>query len=242
MNSVVIVPTAAEAEHIDPSRVRLVIGGVGMAAISATLSRLLCDLRAESLGLPEPLERPGHPEMVILAGIAGVYPGTGLSVGDVALVATERVADLGAMRGERFEPLYTKEYHCPHVTRFPSFKAVDANTVNCAATPRLADAQVCSAPTPAGCGEWPARPGLTACAAQALAGPSSAPASLLTPAQLENMEGAAFFAICLAHGVPFLELRAISNTVGDPHATWDIPRATRNLASALDDLLVEIDG
>jgi len=204
-NIIVVVPTAAEAAHIDPRRVRLVIGGVGMAAFSATLSRLLCGLDGGS--------KPG---MVILAGIVGAYPaaatrrtlsasatpaanaGSGLEVGESVLVAAERVADLGALRGGRFEPLYTKEYRCPYVKNFPSFKAVSANTVNCAAARGLA------------------------------------------PAEVENMEGAAFFAICLEHGVPFLELRAISNLVGDPPAVWDIPLATRNLASALERLLNEI--
>lgn len=53
-------------------------------------------------------------------------------------------------------------------------------------------------------------------------------------ADVESMEGAAFFETCLRFGTPFAELRAISNEVGvRDHAFWDIPLALRNLQSAL---------
>jgi len=202
-NILVVVPTAAEGAHIDTERlceafgdkVRVIVGGVGMAAIAASLARLL---------------RDAQPRMVILAGIAGAYPDCGLSAGDVVLVATERIADLGAMRGERFEPLYQQVYHCPHVAAFPALRAVAANTVNCAAAAHSAP----SGPLPA----------------------TSGP----VPAELENMEGAAFFAVCIELGVPFLELRAISNVVSDPPAMWNVPLATKNLAAALETLLGRI--
>ncbi len=58
-----------------------------------------------------------------------------------------------------------------------------------------------------------------------------------TGADLENMEGAAFFALCLRCGVEFLELRAVSNTVSDSRLDWDIPLATANLASELERLI-----
>ncbi len=54
------------------------------------------------------------------------------------------------------------------------------------------------------------------------------------PADVETMEGAAFFECCLRHGVPFAEIRAVSNYVGErDHALWDIPLALENLRSVL---------
>lgn len=54
------------------------------------------------------------------------------------------------------------------------------------------------------------------------------------PADVETMEGAAFFEACLADGIPFAEIRAVSNHVGETdHARWDIPLALQNLESAL---------
>ena len=56
-------------------------------------------------------------------------------------------------------------------------------------------------------------------------------------AQIENMEGAAFFDVCLREQIPFWELRAISNTVGEPFGQWNIPLATDALARAIGRLL-----
>ena len=53
-------------------------------------------------------------------------------------------------------------------------------------------------------------------------------------ADVETMEGAAFFEVCLRHGVSFAEIRAVSNVVGElDHARWNIPAALSGLESAL---------
>ncbi len=51
---------------------------------------------------------------------------------------------------------------------------------------------------------------------------------------IESMEGAAVFYVCLLEKVPFLEIRAISNYV-DIRDTekWDIPTATENLTNEI---------
>lgn len=55
---------------------------------------------------------------------------------------------------------------------------------------------------------------------------------------LESMEGAAFMYVCLLEGVPFLQIRAISNKV-EPRDKdkWDIPLAITNLTTALLELI-----
>lgn len=56
-------------------------------------------------------------------------------------------------------------------------------------------------------------------------------------ADVETMEGAAFFEACLAAGVPFAEIRTISNLVGETdHSRWDIPLALQNLKTVLSSL------
>lgn len=52
------------------------------------------------------------------------------------------------------------------------------------------------------------------------------------PADIENMEGAGFFAACLSRGIKFLEIRAVSNRV-EVGAEWNIQLALNNLALAL---------
>ena len=48
-------------------------------------------------------------------------------------------------------------------------------------------------------------------------------------AEIENMEGAALFAMTQAEGVPCGEIRAISNYVGEDRSEWDIDLALENL-------------
>jgi futalosine hydrolase len=51
---------------------------------------------------------------------------------------------------------------------------------------------------------------------------------------VESMEGAAVFYVCLHEKVPFLEIRAISNFVESRDTTkWDIPLAIENLTDEL---------
>lgn len=52
-------------------------------------------------------------------------------------------------------------------------------------------------------------------------------------ADIENMEGAVLFAMSEAMSIRLVEIRAISNIVGEEFSKWDIPLATENLAEAL---------
>ena len=63
------------------------------------------------------------------------------------------------------------------------------------------------------------------------------------PADIETMEGAAFFYVCLMEKVPFLALRGISNHV-EPRdrAAWDIPLAIERVNEVLTGLLGSISG
>lgn len=182
------VPTETEIapfrNHAFP-QVTLTITGVGMLSTALALERVL---NSET------------PERVILAGIAGAYPESGLKIGDCVAVRTERTADTGSFSGKMFTPKFNQSYDCPNP--LPSdLPAVTSQCVNVAGAPFL-------------------------------------PAS---DAQIENMEGAAFFALCRQKGIPCWEIRAISNFVGEPFEQWNIPMATHQLAETLNRLLHEID-
>lgn len=56
-------------------------------------------------------------------------------------------------------------------------------------------------------------------------------------AEVENMEGAALFALCEELGAECCEVRAISNRVGEPRDEWDIPVALDNLARAVQEII-----
>lgn len=51
--------------------------------------------------------------------------------------------------------------------------------------------------------------------------------------EIENMEGAALFAMAEAMGFRAVEVRAISNRVGDSFNTWRVEEAVNNLANEL---------
>ena len=184
---VVFVPTARETEFFDnpmPKGVDVVITGVGMAAVAAATAKTVRD----------------DPDMMILAGIAGAYPGSGLQVGDCVVVEKELIADLGALRqDEGFVPFPSKSLECPYTSRAGGLKGVASATVNIAGTPYL----------------------------EAAAG-------------IENMEGAAFFAVCLGAGVPFLEIRAVSNMTTDSRDDWKLEQACEVLADGLKKVIYEI--
>jgi futalosine hydrolase len=59
--------------------------------------------------------------------------------------------------------------------------------------------------------------------------PQSAPIE----AGIENMEGAAFLAVCAAFEVPAMEIRTISNRVGEPVTPENLTLAARRLAAEL---------
>ncbi len=55
---------------------------------------------------------------------------------------------------------------------------------------------------------------------------------------LESMEGAAFHYVCLQEQIPFLQIRSISNYVGERDKTkWDMDKAIRQLNVALEKII-----
>ena len=61
-------------------------------------------------------------------------------------------------------------------------------------------------------------------------------------AGIESMEGAAFHYVCLMEGVPFLQVRALSNWVGDrDKSNWKIKAAVENLNFHLKEIIASIN-
>ncbi len=184
LRTAILAPTAPE---IGPFRLRrpkvdIVLTGVGPYRCAAAAVEAI-------LG--------GRYDRLVLAGIAGAYPGSGLSAGDVVLVESEHSADLGSWSEGTFSPKFAAIYRCADLPSGLSLRSVRSCSVAAACAPYID------------------RSG----------------------AEIENMEGAAFFHACLRHGMPFAELRAVSNIVGAPFEAWSIPQAAEALAGALERLL-----
>jgi len=143
------------------------------------------------------------PALMIQIGIAGAY-GRNLPLGEAVLVASDRQADLGAWRGDRFEAFenHAPLIECPWIPDVRWKKPiVRAQSVNCAASPLVATEL----------------------------------------AEIETMEGAAFFAAAAECEVKFLQLRTISNYVDTPREVWEVERAIAALPGALRELLDALD-
>lgn len=93
MRTVVLFPTAGEAEAFRRRcpGVAYRITGVGPAAAAAATARAIVDER---------------PDLLLLAGIAGVYPASEVAVGEVVAVAEERVEGLPERYADAYRPTF----------------------------------------------------------------------------------------------------------------------------------------
>ncbi|WP_135230078.1 futalosine hydrolase [Deinococcus fonticola] len=198
MNVLIVVATPAEAEalHVPNARsvARVVVSGVGAtAAALATWQALTaqpCDL-------------------VVSAGIAGAYPGSGLQAGDLAVSSRIVQADLGAQDGPHFLPLAQL-----NLSVFPD-RSQGADFEVWSEAQRFAHA------AGAACGPLLTLNTVTGAHARA-----EELTRLYPGALTEGMEGAGVAHAATLLGVPALELRGVSNPVGprDRHA-WRIREA-----------------
>lgn len=192
MNILVLFPTATEARYFAHPAAEVALCGVGLTAAAYNTARLIHQRR---------------PDVLILAGIAGVYPGSRLAIGDVALVASEREADLGFFSASGFAHLsaididmefeVAARYDCPYLPASPPLPLAHGNSLNAALAPFVATDGV----------------------------------------DVESMEGAAFFHVCLAEGQRFYEVRAVSNRVTLEPEQWDFDASIRALGAGLEQLI-----
>ncbi len=162
-------------------------------------------------------ERP-EVDRILLVGIAGAYPGSGLRVGEAALAAQEIQADLGTVGGLEALGRPALEFEgrrlYNHLPADPIWTAELYSRLGLSPTTFLTRDTVSETREEAA--EWARRWG----------------------AALENMEGAAVAQTALWFGVPWAELRAVSNEAGVRDKTrWNVEGALKTLARALEELL-----
>ncbi len=212
---IIIIPTRQEAAYFAGHGLKAHICGVGMAECAAAVAGLLAEAVASGR----------KPDFALLAGIAGTCTDR-LATGDTVAVGSETIVDLGRSERRRrldssgpehyevFVPLFQKTYTAGFIPEsLPVARGHTVNTAGFSTTPSAASSGDCH-PSFAG-GEFPPH----------------------TPV-IENMEGAAFFAVCERFGVRAAEIRTISNRVGEPVTPANLDLAARNLAAAVKKLLL----
>ncbi len=160
-----------------------------------------------------------RPEALIIFGIGGAYPSSGAKLGDVAVAREEIAGDEGVLTGEGFKDT---EY-----IGIPLLKMATSGIYNTypAPHPLLQRALGALAGRPAGTVHTGPFVTLSTCTGTR---ERARELEQRYGALCENMEGAAAAHVALSHGIPWLEVRGISNIVEDRDmAKWDIPRAAR---------------
>lgn len=159
-----------------------------------------------------------RPDLAINVGIAGALD-VQLTIGDVVHVTTERFGDLGVEEADgRLTDLF--ELGLLEADTPPYHHAILINSAG-------ADTQF-----------LPTVHGLTVNKVHGSAASIAALRAKYPDAQVETMEGAAFFYACQLVGLPFLEIRSISNYVEPRNReAWDLALAIGNLNTVLQHLL-----
>jgi len=174
-------------QHGDPDRFAVLRMGVG--PVNAAHAVTLAITRS-------------RPNAIVVCGIGGAYPGSGLHIGDVACADSECYGDLGATSPAGFLDMQALGfpivegppaiYNLLPMQLFPASKRV-----------RFVTMSTCTG---------------TGMAARAI--------EARTGGAVENMEGAAVAHVAALHNIPVGELRGISNMVTDRDTrSWRITEA-----------------
>jgi futalosine hydrolase len=172
------------------------------------------------------------PALVVQVGIAGAFPSRagspGPQIGDVVLATMEAYSDTGSSSPEGWlsAAALGLPIASPHGEELGGVFPVDADLVDAAAKAITRH-------------DWPEEPPavhLGPCVTSSRVTGLQAEAAEIEArwgALAESMEGAAAAHVCALYGVPFLEVRGVSNLVGDrDRATWDVETAATVAACA----------
>ncbi len=155
-----------------------------------------------------------RPAFALNAGIAGAFDRS-LRLGDVVNVVAERFGDLGVEEADgRFTDLF-------------ELGLLEKNT------PPFINGLLHN-PAAEQAAFLPAAQGLTVNKVHGTEATAAAIRAKYPAAGVESMEGAAFFYACLTAGIPFLQIRSISNYVETRNReAWNLPLAIGNLNEVL---------
>ena len=141
-----------------------------------------------------------RPDGIVVVGIGGAYPKSGLKIGDVVCAESETFGDLGVETPDGFLELTKFLKTRFHQELFLAPRRAKFVTVStCTGTDEL-----------------------------------SAKIQARTGGQVENMEGAAAAQIAEKYGIPFGEIRSISNFTGNrDFGAWKIQQAAEAAQAVL---------
>lgn len=154
------------------------------------------------------------PDIIIMAGIAGSLT-TNLQLGDVVVIKDEALADLAVQEKDGYKDVFDLKLLASNQFPFSKKKLVNPFLV---LMERILLPQVSSVTVNQ-------------------ISSSKKTAELYSKkykAAIENMEGAALHLVCIRENIPFVQIRAISNMVGERNKKkWQLKEAVQNLNTEL---------
>lgn len=157
-----------------------------------------------------------RPGLVIITGCGGAYPGSGLSVGELAVASDELFGDEGTVTPDGWMDL--------REMGLPLFQEGERCWYNTIPLARHEAEKVMQLADSHGLRLVRGRFVTVSCCSGTLA--RGLELGRRYQAVCENMEGAAVALVSLRYGIPCLEIRGISNLVEDrDRSRWDIGRA-----------------
>ncbi len=166
-------------------------------------------------------------DALILFGIGGAYPDSGLNIGDIAVAKSENYGEEGVMTKDGWSPM--------EFTGFPLLRKEKEYYNNFPLDTKLAQIAV---KTSKDCG-FGTKHGNFVTVSQCSGTRESGEIIRRRFGGLcENMEGAAVAHICAMYGVPMVEVRGISNIIEDRDIKrWNIDRAALNCNKVIMELV-----
>lgn len=151
-----------------------------------------------------------RPEQIVVCGVGGAYPSSGLMIGDVVCAESEIYGDLGAGSPSGFLDMAALGFAVVS-TPGPLFNELPLQIFPVERRTRFVTVSTCSG-TDQAAREMERR----------------------TSGAVENMEGAAIAHVALMHGVPAAEIRGISNLVTNrDKASWRLAEAAEAAQNAV---------
>jgi len=150
-----------------------------------------------------------RPDMIIQAGIAGCFtPGR---IGDVLAIKEEVLGDVGVMEGQQFRTIFDLNLTGHNEPPFSNDLLVNPHKelLDLSGLPAVRGITINEITTDQARIGWYQQ--------------NMAPV-------VESMEGAALHFTCLKEGIPFLQIRSVSNDIGQrDKSKWDVRSAITNL-------------
>ncbi len=197
-----------EKSEQDELEVEFMLTGIGTTSTSYRLTKLI-----------NTTEKPF--DLVVNIGIAGSFS-KDFPIGSVVRIKKEFFGDLGFETFSGFQTLF--DYQILDADTFP----YKGGSLNAPELPSSIESAISHCKSG------------NAVTVQTVSGFPEKTKRLISDfsPQIESMEGAAFFYVCLLEKVPFVELRSVSNEVGErDRSKWDIPAALKSLKEATGNLL-----